>query len=327
MPNFKLVLIIYAVACIGATGKIMAWGFEAHRQINSLAVFTLPPEMIGFYKQNRAYLSAMAVNPDRRRGINKKEGPRHYFDVDGYGPNVNTLPLFLDSAIARCGEDSLLRHGTAPWHLGMLKVALTKAFAERQPERILKLSAEAGHYLSDIYVPLHTTSNHNGQKTYQNGIHALWETQIPHAFYYTWTILPGKANYIEYPQKYFMETALRTHVFADSVLLSDYRLRLGFPERNMYAWSMAGGGAGKKVYTFTYASEWYYALNGMHERRFTEAVKAVGDLWFTCWVDAGQPDLKPFLNFKFSTAERKKLEAEEAAWKIRKAEAEQACDE
>jgi hypothetical protein len=36
-----------------------------------------------------------------------------------------------------------------------------------------------GHYIGDAHVPLHTTSNYNGQKTNQHGIHGLWESRIP----------------------------------------------------------------------------------------------------------------------------------------------------
>jgi len=44
-----------------------SWGFFAHKKINQLAVFTLPPAMAGFYKRNIEYLTEAAVNPDRRR--------------------------------------------------------------------------------------------------------------------------------------------------------------------------------------------------------------------------------------------------------------------
>ncbi len=51
---------------------------------------------------------------------------------------------------------------------------LTFAFKERNQARILKLSAEIGHYISDAHVPLHASHNHNGQFTGQNGIHGYW---------------------------------------------------------------------------------------------------------------------------------------------------------
>ena len=32
-------------------------------------------------------------------------------------------------------------------------------------------------------------------------------------------------------------------------------------------------------------------MNGMVERRLRAAINAVGSIWYTAWVDAGQPDL------------------------------------
>ncbi|CAM3417004.1 hypothetical protein POKO110462_01785 [Pontibacter korlensis] len=57
------------------------WGFFAHQRINRLAVFALPPEMVGFYKKHIRYITENAVNPDRRRYAVEGEAPRHYIDL------------------------------------------------------------------------------------------------------------------------------------------------------------------------------------------------------------------------------------------------------
>ena len=61
------------------------WGFFAHKLINRLAVFTLPQEMAGFYKENISYITEHSVDPDKRRYSSKNEAPRHYIDLDVYG--------------------------------------------------------------------------------------------------------------------------------------------------------------------------------------------------------------------------------------------------
>ena len=38
------------------------WGFFAHQKINRMAVFTLPVEMIGFYKNHIRFITENAVN-------------------------------------------------------------------------------------------------------------------------------------------------------------------------------------------------------------------------------------------------------------------------
>lgn len=62
-----------------------AWGFFGHRRINRMAVFTLPQEIFGFYKNNIEYITEHAVDPDKRRYATKHEAVRHYIDLDHHG--------------------------------------------------------------------------------------------------------------------------------------------------------------------------------------------------------------------------------------------------
>jgi hypothetical protein len=61
------------------------WGFFGHRRINRLAVFTLPPEMIAFFKTHIEYITEHSVDPDKRRYATKHEAVRHYIDIDHWG--------------------------------------------------------------------------------------------------------------------------------------------------------------------------------------------------------------------------------------------------
>jgi hypothetical protein len=94
------------------------WGFFAHKKINQLAVFTLPPEMIGFYKKNIDYLIEESVAPDRRRYAVQGEAPRHYIDLDQYGDSaVFKLPIHWKEAVEKFGEDSLMERGIVVWQI------------------------------------------------------------------------------------------------------------------------------------------------------------------------------------------------------------------
>ncbi|MEL6274287.1 MAG: hypothetical protein AAFU03_04140, partial [Bacteroidota bacterium] len=57
-----------------------------------MAVFTLDPEMMPFFRANLEYLTDHAVDPDKRRYATKYEAVRHYVDIDHWGvypfPNV-----------------------------------------------------------------------------------------------------------------------------------------------------------------------------------------------------------------------------------------------
>src|SRR5438128_845687 len=105
------------------------WGFYAHQKINRLAVFTLPPEMSGFYKKNIAYLTEAATHPDNRRYIGADEAPRHFIDMDEYGDSAKfKLPKYWSEAVVKYGEDSLKKHGIVPWHIVRMFNQLKEAF-------------------------------------------------------------------------------------------------------------------------------------------------------------------------------------------------------
>jgi len=128
--------------------------------------------MLVLYKPHINFLSEHAVDPDKRRYTLPGEGARHYIDLDHYG-----APPFAGPAQAM---------GTAPppvfpadnlagiWHCALAYTGGAAAvdprlFKEKNPSKILLLSAAIGHYMADAHVPLHANSNHNGQLTGQQG--------------------------------------------------------------------------------------------------------------------------------------------------------------
>src|SRR5688572_11958928 len=146
----------FAMTVVLVTGYLVisGWGFFARQRINRLAVFTLPPAMIGFYKQNITFISEAAVNPDRRRFSMPEEAPRHYIDLDHFGDSaLYKIPRYWNQAVDQYSEDTLKAYGIVPWHINSMYYQLREAFMVGDPERILKQSAEIGHYIGDAHVP------------------------------------------------------------------------------------------------------------------------------------------------------------------------------
>ena len=109
----KAVLFLFLAFC--PRPENANWGFFGHQKINALAVFLLPPEMLGLYKPNISFISEHAVDPDKRRYLVDAEGPRHYIDIDTYGDYpYPSLPRNYDSAVAKFSEDSVQSHGIVP---------------------------------------------------------------------------------------------------------------------------------------------------------------------------------------------------------------------
>ena len=192
--RIRIVVLLFFISSLSIA--INPWGFYAHKRANRYAVFTLPEELIGFYKKHIDYLTEHSVDADKRRYAIKEEAPRHYIDIDHYGENpFEIMPRKWNDAVAKFSEDTLLAYGIVPWHIQTVYNRLVKSFETRDIDYILKNSADLGHYISDAHVPLHTTLNYNGQLTNQKGIHAFWESRLPELFANDYDYLVGTAEY------------------------------------------------------------------------------------------------------------------------------------
>ena len=293
----KLQKIILILLCVLSTiGFSNPWGFFAHKRINQFAVFTLPEEMIGFYKKNIEYIEEHAVDADKRRYALKEEAPRHYIDIDYYGENpFEKMPRKWKDAVEKFSEDTLLAYGIVPWHVQSVYSNLVYAFKEKNVEKILKHSADLGHYVSDAHVPLHTTLNYNGQLTGQKGIHAFWESRLPELFSDDYDYLVGTATYKYSVLDFVWETIETSHSSLDSVLGFDKLLSENYPSDKQYSYEKRGTKT-IKVRSEEFSSSYHEMLSGMVERRMRKSIISVGSLWYSAWVDAGQPILDGMKN-------------------------------
>ena len=373
---FSLVLVI-SLTALSSFDKPSTedWGFFGHKRINRLAIFTLPPAVFGFYKENVEYITEHAVDPDKRRYATVHEAVRHYIDLDEWGvypfeevprsfpeaikkylkwhyiPTVgDTIALsvapipddpeffnltqgdktykisifvfdkfYLTNIFNKQDyyegpwsfdvptvkqelklpwnegqlyfEDSFSQHGILPFHLLEMQNRLASAFAIKDPNYILRLSADFGHYLGDAHVPLHTTSNYNGQLTNQLGIHAFWESRIPELLAdQDWDFFVGQAAYIEDPATYFWEVVLASNALVADVLSIEKRLSEEFPEDAQFCQELRNGYPVRtQCVDFTKAYD--AAMQGMVEERMRASVLAIGSAWYTAWVDGGRPNL------------------------------------
>lgn len=276
--------------------KAYAWGFYGHKLINHQAVFLLPPQMLVFYKKNIDYLTTHAADPDKRRRLLPYEAPRHYIDIDYYGQYpYSDLPRRWNDAIKKYTIDTLEANGIVPWWIQIMEKKLTDAFKEKDIAKILKISADLGHYVADAHVPLHASSNHNGQLTGQEGIHGFWESRIPELLAEKeWNFFIGQAEYIKNPLDFTWNRILESAAAADTVLKVEKALSLKIPTDQQYSFEKKNGKAVKQ-YSSYYTLLYNKALNGMVERRMQQSIYAVACFWYTAWVNAGQPDLSSLI--------------------------------
>ena len=291
-----------------------SWGFYGHKRINRMAVFTLPPEMVTFYKQHIEFITNHAVDPDKRRYGVEGEAPRHYIDIDHYGEHAfDSVPKYWKQAVAKYTEDTLMAYGIVPWQIEKHYYKLLNAFKDENVDRILQYSTEIGHYIGDAHVPLHTTENYNGQLTGQRGIHGFWESRIPETKAEDYDYFVGRAQYIESPIKTAWSIVYASHLAVDSVLKFEALLNSNFPSDQKYAYENRGN-VMQKVYSAAYTNRYDLMIKGQVERRMRESIIMVGSMWYTAWVNAGKPNLEKLGKQEVSDSLKNVLAKDEALY-------------
>jgi hypothetical protein len=298
-------LVIFLFGCLLLSAfspayKTYKWGFFGHRKITEMAIYTLPPELIGFYKTHLNVVVENSVLPDKRRYVIAEEGPRHYIDLDLY-ENADSLPKYWPEAVKVFGEDSLIARGVVPWYAQFTYRRLVTAMAEHNISRVVSLSADLAHYIADAHVPLHTTSNYNGQFTNQKGIHAFWESRLPELYFEEYDFFVGRAAYLNDTQAAIWDAVFHANTLVDSLLALDIYLTQQIGDDKKYSYEQRGRSTvrvASKIF-----SRRYHESFPMIEEQMRASVKMIGDFWLTAWVEAGQPDLVDNAGMEVETLE------------------------
>lgn len=279
-----LLLVAVCVCC--------SWGFPVHRHIHQAAIEALPSPLYVWFSEESDWLVAHAVDADKRKHTVVKEAPRHYIDLDA--PALSCLdslghaPTYREACDA-CTEDSLWAFGVLPWNVQWAYGRLVEAFDQKDKADILRAAADLGHYVADAHVPLHTTLNYNGQLTGQDGIHAVWETRLPELFgdgY--WLVVDAPDAWVDV-RPWIWQRVRDSHGHVSRVLEEE---RVVTQEGPMEQHVREERGRAMLLQrTPAWCEAYHSALGGMVEDRWRKAIEGVAALWWSAWLEAGQPDL------------------------------------
>lgn len=269
----------------------LSWGFHAHRIINESAIYALPKDMLPFYKKHQVAIISKSVDADKRRYVDSAEAARHYIDIDRY-PSISEIPASWTEAMQAFGQQTMQANGILPWHIQLMYQRLTTAFKEKKVYRIIQLSADIGHYIADAHVPLHTSSNYNGQYSNQLGIHALWESRIPEDYSAQYNLYVGNAYFIADSQQEIWQIIYESYALVDSVLAMERATVDLLPLFAQTAYSKRNT---QLVYSYSteFVAHYHTLLNGMVAQRMQLAARRIASFWLTAWVLAGQPAINP----------------------------------
>ncbi|KAA9037285.1 S1/P1 Nuclease [Ginsengibacter hankyongi] len=303
----------------GSINLLFAWGAWGHKHINSAAVFALPDSMRKFYYNHIDFITEGAVVPDLRRALlnDKNESPRHYIDLQDFHEPVSSLPKTTKEAYAKFDSASLNKAGILPWYIQNIMEKLTAAFKKRNKSEILFLSAELAHYVGDAHMPLHTSSNFNGQLTNQKGIHALWESEIPELFGNSYNFKTNSAKYIPDVTAETWDIIIHTHSLEDTLLSDEKKVRKSFNAGDMYKKDATGNNIlfyNQPIFSDEYAKQFNTAMNGMVEKQLRLSIQDVANYWYTAWINAGSPELLSLDDEHMTKQNQKNYKIEYKAW-------------
>ena len=277
---------------------LISWGSWGHKHISRAAVFALPVEMKSFYFNHIDFITEESVVPDVRKATmnDKTEAHKHYIDIEGFnGTSIDSFPKNTADAKAKFGEKLLEEQGILPWHIAEMMTKLTKAFQNKDKSQILFLSGDLAHYIADANMPLHTSSNHDGQLTDQKGIHSFWESKIPEMFGEAYNFKVENAVYIKDISTETWTIIKNSHSLVEPLLLTDKTTKANFDKEKLFKKDENGAliinKYKQKIQSDAYAEAFHKALNGMVENQMRHAIKDISNFWYTAWVDGGQPNL------------------------------------
>lgn len=266
-----------ALVTILAAAPLSAWGEKGHRIVNTRALTALPPDLRAWYAGHEPRIREGSIEPDQWRAHDRKEGPRHYVNVELYG-TLAEIPHEQEAALAKVGGAIFQKAGTVPWVIQDRYRGLVEAFRSGEVDKVAEASAWLGHYVADIHVPLHATTNHDGQLTDQRGLHSRWESGLVSRYAEEESIKPQVAV-AEDPAKAPWQWLGESFALVPQVLAEDLEAERG--EDRAQAQPSSG--------------YWrnYWALQGpVVERRLTEASHRLAGLWLAAWIEAGRPKVK-----------------------------------
>ncbi|MDQ2770479.1 MAG: zinc dependent phospholipase C family protein [Bacteroidota bacterium] len=316
MKKILLPLLLLAALAL-VTGSAQGWGFFGHRTITQVAVYELPAAMQSFYYRNLLSLVLQSTAPDERRGTDPSEAPKHFIDMDHYSEDdpFSKVPREYEKAATKFSTDTLKKYGTVPWVVLEMKDSLTEAFRLRDTTDIIHYSAELSHYVSDAFVPLHTTINYDGQLTDQKGLHALWESQLPERFIGTYRLDSEPAKYIKNPLDAIWTVLGQSYGFLGETFDRALKIEKTMKPEVRYTFAHRYGKTSRR-FSDAFADEYDKAVGGMVDYRMRMAPALVASLWLTAWQDAGKPDLNALMHpSKPTKTEKEKLATELEAWK------------
>lgn len=271
---FRLLLLVVLLPRL-----VFAWGFDGHRRLASMMHEPLPSThcLTGWFAARQtAALQDRSCDPDRVRGTDPTEAPRHYLEIDWVNP-PSSYPRDWQTALTELRQNAT-RNGTVPWRVEEQYAGLVDAFRARDVNQILDRAFYMSHYVTDAFSVLHDTRNFDPN----DGLHARWESDMLNN--------PTNLNAIRDQARTLFGTPGRLdprYATFDIVLVGNGLVNQLIAADVAAGGLDAGGGGYQRAVLFTQSRD-------LTARRWGDALTVMASLLWMAWADAGAPDLTGF---------------------------------
>jgi len=273
----RLVAALTIAALVSVPESASAWGIEVHKFIMARAISLLPREIRPYFEKYQSSIAEHAGDPDLWRTVGwLEEPPRHFVDMDAYGPfPFKEFPHDYDEAVRRYGLDFVQKNGTLPWRTDEIYRKLVEAFTQKAPysrENIRLFSSVIAHYTADAHQPFHAALNYDGQLTGQWGIHSRFETELFERYQSKLHLAPGPRSGVPNPREFSIGALTDSFALVQLILDAD-----------------KAAVAGREFYDDGYFDRFFAATRATLEKRLSDSITAVASMISAAWVEAGQP--------------------------------------
>jgi len=283
------VLVVAGVA-IGLAAPATGWGDRTHPAVNQLAVDTLPTAAADYFRPHAQELVRRANEPDTvmRAREGREEEIRHFINLDTFmGPPFRGFPRTYRDAVTRFGRRKVEENGVLPWVILRFERQLRDAIRAGDTERAVREAAYLGHYVCEVYQPLHLTKNYDGQLTGAPGIHKRFENGVVDDHIERHIAAARrrlqKAEVLVDRRAKVFEAMFRSYGEVERVLEADV-----FARRHA------------KVGSTAYYARMRELLDPLVRTHLAEAARMVGSFWLTAWKAGLQAKEPRKNNFPFS---------------------------
>lgn len=270
-----------------------AWGEKGHLMVNRLAIEAATAKLPEFMSASREHIIYNGPEPDRWRNegrssvMNTAQAADHFFDSELWGP-ISTIEAdrysFMEKVAVKKVE--LVKIGYLPYAIVENYEKLVDAFRfwrnaktaedrESARENAVYLAGLLGHYVGDSTMPMHLSVEYNG-----------WLETSPNPKGYT-----KDRNFHSRYESLYVDAAIN----ADAV-----RPKVQPPQRLSNVWDaikqnlIQSFSELEPAYELEKAGE--FNPQQPHPKgtefitnQLARASTMLGDLWYTAWLDSGEP--------------------------------------